>query len=733
MICPLNTRKTRKVGIRNLCISRISRAILLLLTSSAFADEVPSFRNDVMPVFLRAGCNTGGCHGSARGQDGFGLSLFGFDPAGDYQRITREMSGRRINLAVPEESLLLQKATGSVPHTGGERFKKDSELYATILKWIKAGAPDDAKDVAQPVALELSPRELLLAGAGAKQRLRATARYSDGKERDVTNLAVFQTNNEPVAAVSADGEIIAGERGEALVTARFASFTVGAQTIVVSQDSEFSFPETSGGNYIDGHIEAKLRKLQVAPSEVCSDAVFARRVYLDIIGLLPAREELENFVASEEPDKRAKLIDALLARPEFADQWVMKWAELLQIRSSNEVSYKAALRYFEWLREKLLAGVPFDQITREILTATGGTLESPAANYYQVTTDPLVLAENAAQVFAGVRMQCAQCHNHPFDRWTTDDYYGFTAFFTQVGRKKGEDPRETIVFDKREGEAKHILGEKPVAPKFLGGAEPEVKGRDRRAVLADWLTSAENPWFAKNLANITWEHFFGRGIVEPVDDVRVSNPAANPELLDALGGKLVEYGYDFRRLVRDICNSRTYQRATQTNESNKADERNFSHAGIRRIRAEVLLDCITGITETQDKFRGLPLGARAVEIADGKTSNYFLTTFGRARRETVCSCEVLVEPNLSQALHLLNGDTVAKKVRQSLVIKRMLEEMRPPREIVEELYVRSVSRKPTEAEIGKVGELLEGEEKPKAVLEDVFWALLNSKEFLFNH
>ncbi len=730
MICPLNMLKTRKVGIRNLCISR---AILLLLTSSAFAEEVPSFRNDVMPVFLRAGCNTGGCHGSARGQDGFGLSLFGFDPAGDYQRITREMSGRRINLAVPEESLLLQKATGSVPHTGGERFKKDSELYATILKWIKAGAPDDAKDVAQPVALELSPRELLLAGAGAKQRLRATARYSDGKERDVTNLAVFQTNNEPVAAVSADGEIIAGERGEALVTARFASFTVGAQTIVVPQDSEFSFPETSGGNYIDGHIEAKLRKLQVAPSEVCSDAVFARRVYLDIIGLLPAREELENFVASEEPDKRAKLIDALLARPEFADQWVMKWAELLQIRSSNEVSYKAALRYFEWLREKLLTGVPFDQITREILTATGGTLESPAANYYQVTTDPLVLAENAAQVFAGVRMQCAQCHNHPFDRWTADDYYGFTAFFTQVGRKKGEDPRETIVFDKGEGEAKHILGGKPVAPKFLGGEEPEMKGRDRRAVLADWLTSAENPWFSKNLANITWEHFFGRGIVDPVDDVRVSNPPTNPELLDALGGKLVNYGYDFRRLVRDICNSHAYQRATQTNESNKADERNFSHAGIRRIRAEVLLDCITGITETQDKFRGLPLGARAVQIADGKTSNYFLTTFGRARRETVCSCEVLVEPNLSQALHLLNGDTVAKKVKQTPVINRMLEEKRPTGEIVEELYIRSVARKPTEVELAKIDELLEAEINPKPVLEDVFWALLNSKEFLFNH
>jgi len=352
-----------------------------------------------------------------------------------------------------------------------------------------------------------------------------------------------------------------------------------------------------------------------------------------------------------------------------------------------------------------------------------------------VDTDAQKLAENTAQIFMGMRIQCSQCHNHPFDRWTLNDYYGFAAFFAQVGRKRAEDPREYIVTNSGGGEVKHPVTGQVMKPKFLGGEEPDTKGKDRRAVLAKWLASPENPYFAKNLANIVWAHFFGRGIIEPADDVRISNPASNPELLEALGERFQNYKYDFKRLVRDICTSRTYQLAAETNPTNEEDVRNFSHGGIRRVRAEVLLDVISQVTGSQEKFRGLPQGARAVQIADGQTSNYFLTTFGRATRETVCSCEVSMEPNLSQALHLLNGSTVQQKIAAGGVIQKMLKEKKTPQDVVADLYLRCLSRKPSGAEAAKLNELLSeapAKEQPK-VLDDLFWALLNSQEFIFNH
>jgi hypothetical protein len=377
--------------------------------------------------------------------------------------------------------------------------------------------------------------------------------------------------------------------------------------------------------------------------------------------------------------------------------------------------------------------VPIDQMVRKLLGSSGGTFTNPATNYYQMEQDRLKIAENVAQVFMGMRIQCAQCHNHPFDRWTMDDYYSFAAFFAQIGRKQGADPRETIVFNSGVGEVNHLVGGRVMAPKFLGGQAPDLKGRDRRVVLAEWLASSDNPYFAKNLANIVWAHFFGRGIVHQVDDVRVSNPPVNGPLLDALAQHFTEYKYDFKRLVRDICTSRTYQLSTITNETNAFDERNFSHSTLRRIRAEVLLDCITQATQTKDKFAGLPLGARAVQIADGNTATYFLTTFGRASRETVCSCEVKMEPNLGQALHLLNGENVHAKVKQGGVVKRLLDEKKSPPQVINELYLRSLSRKPTDEETKAIETQLAGVKDPRPALEDVFWALLNSREFLFNH
>lgn len=695
-----------------------------------------SFKLDVIPVLTKAGCNAGACHGASRGKDGFRLSLFGYDPDGDYTRITREQIGRRINLALPEESLLLEKGLGIVTHTGGERFKKDSELYRTALQWIQEGALKDATNVAHVVSLEIAPKQAVLEGSNAMQRLVVRAKYSDGSDRDVSTLAVFISNNEPSAKISEGGIITAGQRGEAFVMARFDTFTVGTQVIVVPKDQPFEFPkDLASNNYIDELVHAKLRKLRIRPSELCDDATFIRRASLDITGTMPTPEELQKFVADPSTAKRGHLVESLLNRQEFADLWVMKFAELLQIRSrQDQFSPKAALAYYNWLRDQMLANVPIDQIVRQLLTTSGSTLSEPAANYYQVTTDTLKIAENTAQAFMGMRVQCAQCHNHPFDRWTMNDYYGFANFFPQVGRKQGEDPRDYIVFDRNDGDVKHPVTGKPLPPKFLGAEIPEIKkGESRREVLAKWLASPENPHFAKNLANIVWAHFLGKGIIDPVDDVRISNPAINPELLDMLGTKFTAYGYDFKKLVRDICTSRTYQLSTRANESNALDDRNFAKAGVRRLRAEVLLDCISQITETKDKFTALPKGARAVQIPDGNTSSYFLTTFGRATRETVCSCEVKMDPNLSQALHLLNGSTVEGKINEGGVLKKLAKSGRPRGEIIDELYLRCFSRKPTEAERTKLITFFADAKTDEQVFADLFWSLLNAKEFVFNH
>ncbi|MCA9085965.1 MAG: DUF1553 domain-containing protein, partial [Planctomycetaceae bacterium] len=397
------------------------------------------------------------------------------------------------------------------------------------------------------------------------------------------------------------------------------------------------------------------------------------------------------------------------------------------------VEKKPMLRYFNWLKEKIASNTPSDVMVRELLASRGGTFTDPATNYYQTETETLKVAENVAQVFMGMRIQCAQCHNHPFDRWTMDDYYGFAAFFAQIGRKRAEDPREQIIFNSGSGEVKHLVDGRNMAPKFLGGEAPDLAGRDRREVMAEWLASPKNPYFATNLANIVWAHFFGRGIIDPVDDVRVSNPPVNAELLDELGRKFTEYNYDFRQLVKDICTSRTYQLSTATNPSNESDHTNFAHAELRRMRAEVMLDCITQVTSTTNKFPGLPVGARAVHIADGNTSTYFLTTFGRAKRESVCSCEVQMEPNLSQALHLINGDTSNDKIRQGGLIPALLKENKTPAEIITELYLRCFCRVPTEQELKNLVEVVAQEENTQQALEDIFWSLLNSREFLFNH
>jgi mono/diheme cytochrome c family protein len=710
--------------------------VIIPITISQFQeDRSVSFKLDVMPIFMKAGCNTGSCHGSARGQDRFMLSLFGYDPEGDHHRITREQGTRRINLALPEESMLLEKAIGAVPHTGGKLFDQKSNHWKILHKWLQAGAPKDTESVAKPECIELFPPTLLLEGKGATQQIIVLAHYSDGSTRDVTPLTVFQSNKEETALVNEHGEITAGKHGEAFVMARFHVFTEGIQTIVIPEGLDYTKPKVKEYNFVDTLVHNKLDKLRITPSPVCSDEVFIRRAYLDITGMLPTADELQEFLQDQKTDKRSRLVDQLVERKEFTEIWVMKFAELLQIQTdpNQGMSYKATLLYFNWLKERIAQNIPMNQIVKELLTSQGGTFVNPPTNYYQVERDNLKITENVAQVFMGMRIQCAQCHNHPFDQWTQNDYYSFASFFSQVGRKRGADPREQVIYDRKKGEINHPIHNSPLPPKFLGGPSPDIpKDIDRRKVLADWLASPDNPFFAKNLANLVWSHFFGQGIIEPVDDVRISNPPANPELLNELANRFTAYQYDFKKLVKDVCKSRTYQLSTQATTSNQEDRRNFARASMRRLRAEILLDIISQVTETKNKFPGLPLGAKAVQIANGKVNNYFLTTFGRAKRETVCSCEVVMEPSLSQALHLLNGDTTNKRISQGEVIKNALKAGQSTEDIITLLYRRCYSRNPTTEELQNLSKTISNGNKEKG-LTDIFWALLNSKEFVFNH
>ncbi|MEO1497385.1 MAG: DUF1549 domain-containing protein [Planctomycetota bacterium] len=695
-------------------------------------DPTLSLRRDVMPIFMKAGCNSGRCHGAARGQEGFRLSLFGFDPAGDHFNLTRELPGRRIDLGSPKQSLLLTKALGESPHGGGERFTDDSKSYAILRRWIEEGTEDDAAGTPQPVGIAVLPTEAVLVGEEAAQQLVVVATYDDGSTRDVTDWAVYLSNNDNAAEVSETGKLVAANRGEAFVMARFATFTEGVPVIVLPSDVSASpeMPEPHGE--VDLAVHKKLRKLRIAPSAICDDEEFLRRVYLDLTGLTPTVDERERFLASASPTRRSDLIDELLETEAFTDVWTMRLGELFKIRTSNQVSYKALLGFHNWVREQVAENQPLDRLFADVLSSSGGTFDTPPTNYFQMEANTIQIAENVAQSYVGMRIQCAQCHNHPFDRWTVDDYYGFASFFSQVSFKQSTDPREFIVYDSGKGELDHIVTGEPAEPTYLGGGKADLSDRNRREALAAWIVSNENRAFARNVANIVWSHHFGRGVVEPVDDVRISNPPSNGPLLELLTDVLIDCGYDLRELVSTICNSRTYQLSTRANPTNENDLAYFSRAQVRRLRAETLLDSISQVTETSNRFPRLPAGARAVQIADGAASNYFLTTFGRAPRETVCACEVDMEPNLSQTFHLLNGETTNKKVSEGGVVRRLLDDGADVAVVIEHLYLRCYSRRPTPSEGGQLLDSVDPDDI-EGSLNDIFWALLNSKEFIFNH
>jgi len=710
-------------------------ATLPLVVKNAAVDPPMSFFNDIEPVLLKAGCNAGACHGSAKGKNGFHLTLFGYDPTYDFTALTREQFSRRINVALPEESLLLLKPIGAVDHEGGKLFEADSMLYAQLKRWIAEGAQVDP-GIAQPAltSIEILPNEAVLEGEGAQQQFVVRATYADGTDRDVTDLAILSSVDDSIIRVDKSGLATAGRRGEAYLMARFGTFAVVSQVISIPKGEPKREQLQPPANFVDELIYAKHSKLRITAAAPASDEVFVRRLYLDVLGVLPTVAESDAFLADTNPAKRAALVDTLLERPEFSDLWAMKWAELLRVKSSVTLDRKAMHRYNDWLRASIRENKPMNELAAELLTATGGNFTEPASNFYVVENEPIMMAENVAQVFMGIQIKCAQCHNHPFERWTMDDYYSFAAFFAQIGKKTSSDPREIVVYNSGGGEVKNQRDGQVMQPKFLGGAQPDLAGRDRRAVLAEWLTSGENPWFAKNVANRVWQHFFGQGIIDPVDDVRVSNPPSNPQLLDELGKRLVSYNYDLRKLIRDICTSNTYQMSTRAPAESATDTRNFAYAKVRRLPSEMLLDAISQVTGGQVKFASLPLGARALQVADGPSGNYFLEVFGRPARDTACACERRDDPTLAQALHLINGDTVQRAIQTPAgrMDKAITAEL-PVEAALEELYAAALARSPLPDEMTQLANYVNNAPDRRAALEDVYWSVLNSKEFVFNH
>jgi hypothetical protein len=692
-----------------------------------------NFANDIEPVLSRFGCNASGCHGKAEGQNGFKLSIFGFDPAADFAALVEEGRGRRVFPAVPEQSLLLRKMSGQMPHGGGARVPRGSAAYETLRAWVAAGMPVGSNDDPAVVDVRVEPAERVLAPREGQQ-LRVVARYTDGHETDVTAHAKFQSNNDALASVDAGGEVHAGDvPGGAAVMASYMNFVNTFRVVVPRPGIVESYPRPQENNFIDSLVFANLRRLNIAPSELSDDAAFLRRVALDVTGTLPTAAEARRFLADRRPDRRVRLVEELLGRPEYADFWALQWSDLLRVDRSA-LGHKLAYAYYRWVRDGFVANKPLDRFARELLTAEGLLGECSPADFYKVVTSPGVEASTLTQVLLGVRIACAECHHHPYDRWSQTDYYGMAAFFNGIS-VKGTPGGEALVIDlapplrhPRTGKAvyAHALGEPaPAAPASAG----------QRAALADWLTRPENPWFARNLANRYWAHFLGRGLVEPVDDVRATNPPSNPELLDALARYLVENRFDAKALIRAITASRTYQLSSQPNTTNERDEQNYSRAMLRRPEAEVLLDMVSQVTGVPERFAGTPPGTRALQLWDSKVPHYFLRTFGRPERISACECERQREPSVAQVLHLLNAREIHEKLSHdggSLAKLARHEPADGP--LVEELYLTFYARPPGDDEKRTaVAYLREHEGKRRQAVEDLGWGLLNTLEFLFNH
>lgn len=722
-------------------------------TPAADAPKPPSYLNEVVPVLTKAGCNQGACHGKGAGQNGFKLSLRGYAPDQDYDAIVREFGGRRLDPTKPEESLLLRKATAQTPHEGGRLFSAGSREYQTLLDWVRAGYPGPDKAEPTLTKLDLAPGTKVLKPGEAVQ-LVATGTFSDGSKRDVTWLTKFDSNDAAFVSVTPAGVATAARNGAAAVRAMYrvevavASFSMPFDRAVDAKRYE------AKNNAVDEHVLAKLRELRIEPSDLCTDAEFVRRAYLDACGVLPKPDEVTAFVASADPRKREKLVDELLARPEFADYWALQLGDLFQNRRERDHDVrgvKGVRQFHVWLRQQVAANRPWDALARDVLTASGKVTDNPAVGYFVVTVgekrhaDESEVGESVAQALLGTRIGCAKCHNHPLERFTQDDFYHFAAYFSRVSIQRKE-PKDGVTVLKvshpDENRNKDKVGvSQPrtgqfMAPQPLDRSKAEVKpGDDPRASLAAWVTDPANPSFAGAMLNRVWRHYLGVGLVEPVDDLRATNPPTNPALWDALKKDFVGSGYDLRKLMRLILTSRTYQLSAATRPGNETDARFYSHYYARRLPAEVMLDAVCDATGVPEKFDGYPLGVRAVQVPDPGTASYFLRTFGRSDRVTACACERVGEVSLPQVLHLIGGEPTTGKVGNgSGWLAKTLAAEKDDAKVLDALFLRTLARLPRPAERAQVAGLRADKSSTREeVFGDLFWALLNSKDFLFNY
>lgn len=731
------------------CFLAAMAPCLMPWSSPCNAGEPVSFVNDVVPVLSKAGCNIGVCHAKAGfGQKGFQLSLLGFEPQEDYEHMVLESRGRRLNPAVAEQSLILLKGSGRIPHGGGVRISPESAEYAVLRDWIQQGARFDGATAPRMVKLEVTPSRGTIA-LHSEQQLRAIAHYSDGQVRDVTARALFESNDPAMAEVNGvglmktldiSGKVSVMVRYQGQIAVFNASIPLGAPVETVP----------SIRNFVDEFVIANLKELGIPPSEVCDDATFLRRVMLDIGGRLPTDAEARDFLASTAADKRSQVIDDLLRSPDYADFFANKWTALLKNRRDDAGDIVSNFAFHAWVRDSLLANKPYHEFVRELLAATGTVIANPPVAWYKRVKEPKEQLEDVAQLFLGVRMQCAQCHHHPFERWSQDDYYSLAAFFVQVGRKPSGKQGEDLIFHKRGmATATNMKTGLPLKPAALGDAIPEIApDQDPRLRLADWMESRNNPFFARALVNRYWKHFFQRGLIEPEDDIRDSNPPTNPELLAALEQHFIASGYDLKDLVRVITNSHAYQLSAVPNGYNINDRQNYSRYYPRRMQAEVLLDAIDQLAGSTTDFPNLPAGTRAVALPDNSynRSSPFLRVFGRPEGASVCECERAQSSSLAQSLHLINAaDIKAKLAYANGRAERFTKDPRPAEDKIRELYLAAFAREPRadelqtalgyvqEIPVGADGKPLDSSRALRENVQDLIWALVNTKEFLFNH
>lgn len=738
--------------VRPFAIAPAVLLLTLLLSSTLVAQESTSpvsFVNDVVPVLTKAGCNSGPCHAKApSGQNGFQLSLLGFETSDDYEHIVKENRGRRIFAPVPEQSLLLLKATAGSPHGGGQRLNADSHSYRLLLDWIRQGAPSDVgtAPALKKLVVEPSRGQVL---PYATQQLKVLAEYSDGVQRDVTSVALFESNDKAMAEVNAAGLVqVSDIPGKVSIMVRFQGMVSVFNAAVPLGAPVEAVPASS--NFVDDLVFANLKDLGIPPSSVCDDATFLRRVTLDIAGRLPTAQEAETFLANTAPDKRDQVIDALLASPDYADFFASKWNALLKNRRDDASDITSNFAFHAWVRDSMLSNKPYDQFVRELLAATGTVIANPPVAWYKRVKEPKQQLEDVAQLFLGVRMQCAQCHHHPFERWSQDDYYGLAAFFTQVGRKPTSTRGEDMIFHRRgTAGATNIRSGAVVKPSALGTVIPPIApDEDPRLKLADWMASPANPFFAKALVNRYWKHFFRRGLIEPEDDIRDSNPPTNPELLAALEESFVRSGYDLKQLIRTLTRSKTYQLSSMPNESNLVDQQNYSRFYPRRLQAEMLLDAIDDLTGIRTDFANLPPGTRAIALPDNSYNGGtpFLKVFGRPENESVCECERGQTSSLAQSLHMMNAGDIRHKLNSGGGrVDLKTKSTQPVEERVAELYLQAFSRRPTPEEMkvavdyltapqtDAAGNAIDPQQAQRDGFQDLLWALMNTKEFLFNH